>query len=356
MIDFSHGNLLKAPVDALINTVNTEGVMGKGIALQFRQAYPKMYDEYAAACEAGLVRLGEVTVFDNGAIGGGPRWIINFPTKGHWKSHSKLSDIESGLRSLIQVVQELQIKSIAVPPLGCGNGKLNWADVRPLIERAFSQVPDVHAHVFPPSGTPDAATMPIATERPKLTVARAALIELIHRYEAGLLGAVVSLLEVHKLMYFLQEAGENLKLQYKAHTYGPYSLNLRHLMTKLEGHYLSGYGDGADRPDTEIDLIEGSANEASIYLRSHADVRERLDRVSELIEGFEDPYGMELLSSTHWVMCNTPGAKNSAETAIAAVLTWNPGKRLRLKPEHLQIAWNRLKETRWDDESRSAVH
>lgn len=356
MIKPATGNLLEAPAQALVNTVNTEGVMGKGIALQFRKAYPLMFDAYAAACKEGLVRLGEVDVHDLGAIGGGPRWIINFPTKGHWKSKSRIADIESGLVSLTAAVQRLGITSIAIPPLGCGNGGLNWSEVRPHIEAAFAGLPRVEVLLFAPAPAPDASAMPNATSRPKLTTARATLIELIRRYEAALLGAVVSLLEIHKLMYFLQEAGEGLRLNYEPHTYGPYAVNLRHLMSTLEGHYLSGFGDGADRPDKVIDLMDGAAAAATDFLDARADVLKRLERVSDLIVGFEDPYGMELLSSMHWVMCHTEGARDSAEIAIGAVLEWNPGKRLRLKPEHLQIAWKRLKAKHWDTESRSAQH
>jgi O-acetyl-ADP-ribose deacetylase (regulator of RNase III) len=356
MINLTSGNLLLAPVEALVNTVNTEGVMGKGIAAQFRKAYPEMYSDYAAACKAGRVRLGQVSVYDLGAIGGGARWIINFPTKGHWKAKSKLADIESGLLSLVETVNRLEIKSIAVPPLGCGNGGLNWADVRPRIEKAFAALPAVGVLLYPPEGSPEAIAMPNATARPELTVGRATLIELIRRHEAALLGAAVSLLEIHKLMYFMQEAGEPLRLNYEPHTYGPYALNLRHVLSKLEGHYLSGYGDGEDRPDKTIELVQGAAEQAGTYLQRHSDVHSRLARVSELIVGFEDPYGMELLSSMHWVMCHKPGAKDSSEIAMAAVREWNPGKRRRLKPEHLQTAWDRLKEKRWDTESRSALH
>lgn len=356
MIKQASGNLLTASVEALVNTVNTEGVMGKGIALQFRKAYPSMYEEYADACKAGRVRLGAVSVFDNGRIGGGPRWIINFPTKGHWKSKSRIEDIDSGLLSLVDTIKELRITSIAVPPLGCGNGGLDWRDVRPRIEAAFAALPDVEVHLFAPAAAPEAAEMPNATSKPKLTGAGAVLIELIRRYEAALLGGVVSLLEIHKLMYFLQEAGQPLKLQYEAHTYGPYSLNLRHVMSRLEGHYLSGFGDGSDRPGKVIEVLEGATDAAGQFLEKQPDVLARLERVSDLIVGFEDPYGMELLSSMHWVICHEAGAQDSMDVAVAAVLQWNPGKRLRLKTQHLEIAWKLLKKKQWDTESRSAPH
>src|SRR4029079_5704301 len=144
MIEIAKGNLLEAPVEALVNTVNTEGIMGKGIALQFKQAYPEMFKAYERACRAKQGRLGRMDVHDLGGLVGGPRWIINFPTKGHWRAKSKLSDIEAGLPDLISKICQLQIRSIAVPPLGCGNGGLNWAQVRPRIEQAFAEIPDVH--------------------------------------------------------------------------------------------------------------------------------------------------------------------------------------------------------------------
>ena len=216
MIEISQGNLLEAPVEALVNTVNTQGIMGTGIALQFKQAFPAMFRDYEKACKAGEVRLGKMHVYDLGGLTGGPRWIINFPTKGHWRELSRLTDIEAGLEDLIATVRRLGIRSIAVPPLGCGNGGLNWADVRPRIEAAFASVPDVKVHLFAPGRAPDAEAMPNRTERPKMTVGQAALIALMDRYLKALLDPFVSLLEIHKLMYFLQETGQELKLQYEA--------------------------------------------------------------------------------------------------------------------------------------------
>jgi O-acetyl-ADP-ribose deacetylase (regulator of RNase III) len=138
MIETTKGDLLEAPAEALVNTVNTMGVMGKGIALQFRQAFPEMYCAYEKACQRGEVRLGKVNVFDLGALVGGPRWIINFPTKGNRRSRSRLADVETGLADLVVRVRKLRIQSIAVPPLGCGNGGLDWKEVRPRIEQAFA--------------------------------------------------------------------------------------------------------------------------------------------------------------------------------------------------------------------------
>lgn len=355
MITLTSGNLLRAPVDALVNTVNTEGVMGKGIALQFKQAFPAMFESYSAACKGGQVRIGQMHVVDLGGLVGGPRWIINFPTKKHWRSRSRLIDIETGLTDLLNVIARLGIRSIALPPLGCGHGGLDWTDVRPLIEAAFQSSP-VEVMLFPPTGAPAAAEMPTGTAKPEMTVGRAALIGLMRRYQRGLLDPFVSLLEVHKLMYFLQEAGQPLRLRYGAGRFGPYAANLRQVLIRLEGHWLSGYGDGADNPRKPLEIIGDAEKAAEDYLATQADVRDRMERVASLIEGYEDAYGLELLSSVHWVMCQHREARDSVDAAIEAVHDWNPRKRALLKPEHLKKAWTRLKSSGWDLESRSSLH
>ena len=153
MIKLTQGNLLAAPVKALVNTVNTVGIMGRGIALQFKQAYPAMFREYERACKAGEVKLGSVQVFDLGGLVGGPRWIINFPTKGHWRAESRIADIETGLKDLVATIRKLHIRSIAIPPLGCGNGGLDWNEVRPRIEAALAEVPEVEVLVYEPVGS-----------------------------------------------------------------------------------------------------------------------------------------------------------------------------------------------------------
>jgi len=348
MIELTKGNLLEAPTEALVNTVNTAGIMGKGIALQFKQAYPQMFRAYERDCKAGEVKLGKVQVFDLGGLVGGPRWIINFPTKGHWRAGSRMADIETGLHDLIATIKRLRIRSIAVPPLGCGNGGLDWNEVRPRIESAFAALPEVRVLVFAPGGAPEASSMPNRTERPKMTMGQAALIALMDRYLKGLLDPFVSLLEIHKLMYFLQAAGQPLRLQYEAKNFGPYAKNLRQVLIRLEKHYTQGYGDGKDNPTKTIELLPGAVEEAETFLNDDEVIRQRMDRVAELIEGFEDPYGLELLSSVHWVMRENADARESSEAAAAAVHKWNPRKRRIMKKEHLLKAWQRLREQGWD--------
>jgi O-acetyl-ADP-ribose deacetylase (regulator of RNase III) len=155
MIETRHGNILEADAEALVNTVNCVGVMGKGLALQFKHAFPANFKAYEAACRVREVVPGRMFIFDNGNPQN-PRYILNFPTKRHWRDNSRIEDIRSGLESLVADLRRLGIRSIAVPPLGCGLGGLNWRDVRPMIENSFSELPDVRVLLFPPVGPPDA--------------------------------------------------------------------------------------------------------------------------------------------------------------------------------------------------------
>lgn len=347
MMEITTGNMLEADAEALVNTVNCVGLMGKGIALQFKQAFPANFKAYEAACHAGQVVPGHMFIFDNSRLIN-PRYIINFPTKRHWRGKSRLADIRSGLKALVADVHRLGIRSIAVPPLGCGLGGLDWGKVRPMIGQAFSELPDVHVLLFEPAGTPDAKTMPVRTGRPRMTAARALFIKLMDAYAA--LEYSRTLLEVQKLAYFLQEAGEPLRLEYEAGHYGPYASNLNKVLEVMEGHFIRGYGD-QQKPDAEIELLPGAVEEATEFLAGRAESLARLEQVARLIEGFETPYGMELLATVHWVSHRGgPGAAahaTNADEAIAQIHSWNPRKQQVFRLEHIRVAWQQLQEQGW---------
>jgi O-acetyl-ADP-ribose deacetylase (regulator of RNase III) len=346
MIKFVTGNLLDAKVEALVNTVNTAGVMGKGLALQFKKAFPANYKAYGVAAKAGSVAIGKMFVFEAGGIVL-PRYIINFPTKRHWRAASKLDYIESGLRDLVDVIRERKVQSIAVPPLGAGLGGLAWRDVRPLIERALSEVADVEVLVFEPNGAPAPEAMRNETAKPKMTPGRAAVLSLMSRYLVPGYNYRLSLLEVQKLAYFLQVAGEPLRLDYRAHFYGPYADNLRHVLHHIEGHYLRGFGDGQNNPETPLELIGDAASEAEAFLASQGGSQARLGRVAGLIEGYETPFGMELLSTVHWVATHDSDAAQSVDEAVRAVHAWSNRKATTMKPEQIRTAWEHLREQNW---------
>jgi O-acetyl-ADP-ribose deacetylase (regulator of RNase III) len=346
MITFVTGNLLDAKVEALVNTVNTAGVMGKGLALQFKKAFPANNKAYEAAAKVGNIEIGKMFVFEAGGIVL-PRYIINFPTKRHWRSPSKLDYIESGLRDLVKLIRDRKIRSIAIPPLGAGLGGLAWRDVSPLIERALADVADVEVFIFEPTGAPAPEAMRNETAKPKMTPGRAAVLALMNRYLVPGYDYRLSLLEVQKLAYFLQVAGEPLQLDYQKGYYGPYADNLRHVLNHVEGHFLRGFGDGKNTPETPLELIDDAAVEAEAFLASQTGAQARLARVAELIEGYETPFGMELLSTVHWIATHNSDAADSDDEAVRAVHAWSQRKASAMKPEQVRAAWRHLKEQGW---------
>ena len=343
MIRSVTGDILESSAEALVNTVNCVGVMGRGIALQFKKAFPDNFREYVAACRRGEVKPGRMGIFETGGAGG-PRYIVNFPTKRHWRGKSRREDIAAGLKALVAEVQARGIRSIAIPPLGSGLGGLNWSDVRPLIERAFADLPEVEVLLFDPADSISNIWSPQATIEPKMTAGRAALVMLMSRYLEALLDTDISLLEVHKLLYFLQEAGEPLKLRYvKAHC-GPYAENLRHVLVAVEGHLVAGYQDDGDMPEKSLTLVDGAVKNATEFLLDFTETHERIERTTALVEGFETPYGLELLSTVHWVVTN--GRFQTSESIVSAVYDWNSRKR-QFTSAQIGLAFDRLVSQGW---------
>jgi O-acetyl-ADP-ribose deacetylase (regulator of RNase III) len=347
MIRYVEGDILQAQTDALVNTVNCVGVMGRGIALQFKRAFPENFKAYAAACKRKEVRPGRMFVYERHALDG-PRYIINFPTKRHWRGRSRIEYIESGLQALVREITEREITSIAIPPLGSGLGGLDWGEVRPLIERALTDLADIDIVVYEPTATPIAAPVAVG-KRPAMTAGRAALVGLMDRYLAALMDPSITLLEIHKLMYFLQSAGEPLSLRYKKAWYGPYAENLRHVLADVEGHLLSGYASQGDAPDIELTLLSGATDEAQSFLAEEPDTRTRFERVTNLVEGFETPFGLELLATAHWVATH-----EGAQTRGAirdGVYGWGPRKR-QFTPDQIDLAVEQLQTHGWLEPTR----
>jgi O-acetyl-ADP-ribose deacetylase (regulator of RNase III) len=348
------GDLLKQlDVDAIVNTVNCVGVMGKGIALQFKKKWPDNFKLYAEACKSGLVKPGLMFVYDAGLLAS-PKFIINFPTKDHWRGSSRIEFIHDGLIDLIAQIKAHQITSIAIPPLGCGNGGLDWRDVKPLIEQAFAEMPEVEVKLFEPTGAPKAIDMQINSKRPKMTPGRAAVLKVLETYRE--LNYGLSKIEVQKLAYFLQEAGEDLRLQFVKHHYGPYADALRHALDKMDGHFIHGLGDGV--VDAEIAPNQEALVEAEQFIQQSQNLQllEHIAKVDQLIEGFQSPYGMELLSTVHWVA--TREHAQNPEQALEFIRAWNARKRHLMKPAHIEVAWQQLAELGWIKMStaETAVH
>ncbi len=324
MIAYKTGNILTEDVEALVNTVNCVGVMGRGIALQFKKAFPGNFQSYAVACKREEVKPGQMLVSETGQLTN-PRYIINFPTKRHWRGKSRMEDIDSGLAALAAEIRSRNIRSIAIPPLGSGLGGLDWSEVRPRIEATLRGFSDLKVVIFVPRDAPAEESVNRSTEVPKMSAGRAALVGLMHRYLAGLLDPFVTLLEVHKLMYFMQVADEPLKLSFKKGPYGPYAENLRHVLHAIEGHLVSGYAAGGDTPDKQLSLVPNALEDAQEFLKDKTQTLTRFARVCDLFEGFESPFGLELLSTIHWIASEEEA--KSVDDVVRKTYAWNDRKK-----------------------------
>lgn len=317
MITFTEGNLLEARAEALVNTVNTVGVMGKGIALMFKERFDDNYRQYAAACKAKQVQVGKMFVTPVHELGG-PRWIVNFPTKQHWRSPSRMEWVVEGLQDLRRFLLQEQVKSIAIPPLGAGNGGLDWAQVRPQIEAALGDL-DIEIMVFEPTRQYQNVAKRAGVE--KLTPARALIAELVRRY--WVLGMECSLLEIQKLAWFLERSIERvspehnrLELKFIAHKYGPYANRLDHLLNSLDGSYLRSEKRISDADPFDVIWFDDSRKTlVQAFLKSEAkEYLPALEATASLIDGFESPFGMELLATVDWLL-----ARDGVEPTVPAL-------------------------------------
>ena len=347
MVEFKTGDILSEDVDALVNTVNCVGVMGRGIALQFKNAFPENFKAYAVACKHREVQPGRMFVFETGQLTN-PRYVINFPTKRHWRGRSRMEDIDAGLEDLRTVIRDRTIRSLALPPLGAGLGGLNWREVRPRIEAALRDFENVRVVVFEPTRGPATGRMQKGKAPPEMTPGRAALVGLLDRYVRALLDPFVTLLDAHKLMYFMKVGGEPAleRLRVVKGPYGPYAENLTHVLREIEGYFLSGYRDGGDAPDKELELVPGAVTDAHGFLHEHPDTRARFERVADLVEGFESSFGLELLSTVHWVI--TRESSVDLDQTVSRVHAWNDRKK-RFRVGQIRLAAERLEKKGWLD-------
>ena len=336
------GDLLSQKVDAIVNTVNCVGVMGKGIALQFKRKWPKNFRAYETACKAGEVRPGKMFVFDAGGLLR-PRFIINFPTKKHWRGKSEIEFIHTGLIDLVYRIKELRISSIAIPPLGCGNGGLDWGEVRPMIESALSELPDLDVRLFEPTDNSVVRALAPPEAPPRMTPGRAAMIAVLSAYKD--LSYPLTRIEVQKLAYFLEVAGEPLGLSFVKHTYGPYSDKLRHVLTAMDGAYLTGVGDQSSA--SEIRVTSQARDAAIKFLNeTNSHTNERVARITDLIEGFQTPYAMELLATVHWIALESAHDVD-ADEVTSKVHQWNERKREIMSERDIKVALATLVQQGW---------
>lgn len=312
-----------------MNSVNTVGVMGKGIALMFKEAFPANFSAYEAACKRKEIRIGRMFVTENQAFEG-RHWIINFPTKQHWRQPSKLEWIVEGLKDLRRVIQERNIRSIALPPLGAGNGGLDWRDVRAEIQRLLGDLKGVDIYVYEPTERYQNVAKRTGVE--KLTPARVLIAEMIRRY--WVLGIECTYLEVQKLAWFLERTihslgiEDPLKLHFTADKYGPYSERLRHLLNTLDGTYLHCEKRLSDAgPADTIWFDQGRREYIDLFLKQDTskELNLVLDLTAKHIDGFESPLGMELLATVDWLI-ERENAEPTIQGIRSALRKWPAGE------------------------------
>jgi O-acetyl-ADP-ribose deacetylase (regulator of RNase III)/uncharacterized protein YwgA len=335
MITFTTGNILQAEAEALVNTVNTVGVMGKGIALAFKKSFPRNFKAYEEAVKKEELQIGKVLLTETGEIT--PKYIINFPTKKHWRHPSKIEYVEAGLKDLVRVIETHHIQSIAIPSLGCGNGKLDWQEVKPLLLSYLQPLAGkVDVQVYEP-GYNDQRV--VEKEAVKLTPARAMLLHLLDQYQV--LGYAVNLLVAQKLAYFLQKFGEPLNLEFEKGHFGPYAHRLQHLLKYLNGSFIY-FKEEENKPGTPIHLNQALLPEVQDYLSQQLspEQKRRVEQVLQLIEGFESPFGLELLATVDYVVQHTQ--IEHPEKLQEEVHKWTSRKKSLMKPYHIQVARERL--------------
>ncbi len=339
MIHYKTGNLLESEAEALVNTVNTMGVMGKGIALQFKYLFPNNFKLYSNACKNKEVKIGKLLVTEEEAMLTGKKIIINFTTKTSWRLPSEYKYIEDGLVELIKVVKERNIKSIAIPPLGSGNGGLDWHRVKKILEKYLSQL-DCAIFIYEPSITIQEA---LKKERVKLTPARAMLLSVL--YELVRNGEFVSEFASEKIAYFLQRFGakETFKLEFHPNFYGPYSGKVKHVLYYLNGSYIMGYSSKDKKPFEELGIIPDAEADVNDFLNKPENAKHKsiVEKTKSFLTGFYSSFGLELLSTIDFII--TEKNVETQEDIIKELENWSDRKKtLFTNPHFVEVAIKNL--------------
>lgn len=319
MIHYVKGNLLESNADALVNTVNTVGVMGKGIALQFREAFPNNYRIYKNACRNNKLHIGELLIVTDSNLTSGSKLIVNFPTKTHWRLPSEYSYIEQGLIALRREIINRKIHSIAIPPLGSHNGGLDWLHVKHMIETVLADL-ECDIILYEPT---EVIIEKMKSERVKLTPARAMLLLMLA--DMNINGEFASVFAAEKLIYFMQRFGAKnyFKIDFKPYYYGPYSGNkVSHVLYHMNGSYIKGMGGMENRPFDYIWLTDDAEQEANAFIEEYKDKTLLMicDKTKRFLRGYYSNYSLELLASVDYLLENVESLKNWKSNDIGHVL------------------------------------
>lgn len=338
MIKYVTGNILDSEAEALMNTVNTDGIMGKGIALQFKKAFPTNFKLYQQACKDKIVYIGKLFVTKDNNITSGTKYIINFPTKQSWRKPSEYSFIESGLDDLLRVLEVNNIKSIAIPPLGAGNGGLEWERVKKIIERKLSNS-NIDILVYEPNAI---IKEHLKTERIKLTDARALLLYVL--YDLVKNGEYVSEFSSEKICYFLQRLGAKkyFKLSFIPNFYGPYSGKVKYVLNILNGSYIMGYSDMDKKPFEPLTLVADGYDDVKKHIENDAVLFDIANKTTEFLNGFYSDFALELLSSLDFL--SLEHKTTDINELTQKLESWSDRKRsLFSNPKYIHISINHLK-------------
>lgn len=318
MLKYTNGDIFASDAMALVNTVNTEGIMGKGLALQFKKRFPENFSAYAAACKRNEVKIGEMFIVPYNGLEGF-KYLINFPTKVSWRNKSKIEDIISGLQSLKKEIIALGITSVALPPLGCGLGGLSWSAVKSEIDKAFSGFDAADVIVFAPLKGKNPS--PVTKTGAKMTVSKALLLRCFEKYMSLVPSSDITFVEAHKLGYLLQcSCGVDLRLDFKAWKFGPFARNLGHVFGDMEGVWIKGFGDGTRRAFETFSLLPAAKAAQSMTLPDGYVAA--LEKIDKIFMGFESPLGLELLATVHWLVVHDH-VDPEREKIMAALANWS---------------------------------
>ena len=334
MIHYEIGNLLDSKAEALVNTVNTDGIMGKGIALQFKNMFPGNFKIYVKACKNKEIGIGKILLTEEESLLGGNKIIINFPTKTSWRKPAEYSYIEEGLKDLVKTIQAKKIQSIAIPPLGAGNGGLDWNKVKLILENHLTSL-NCDIHIYEPSNVVQEV---LKKERVKLTPARTMLLSVL--YDMVKNGEFVSEFAAEKVAYFLQRFGAKdiFKLEYHPNFYGPYSGKVKHVLYYLNGSYIMGYSSKDKKPFEELSLVQDAEADVYDYLNKpeNAEYNSIVKKTKSFLTGFYSPFGLELLSTIDFIIIDKK--VHTVEEISYQLEQWsNRKKTLFSNPKFIQI-------------------
>ena len=318
MIYFTKGDLLESKAQALVNTVNTVGVMGKGIALQFKEHFPQNYELYRSACKSNHVKIGEMFTTVEHTLNGS-KIIINFPTKTTWRRPSEYPYIEMGLKSLHEEIINRNIKSIAIPPLGSHNGGLDWSIIKTMMISALSDL-DCDVIIYEPS---DKIIEKLKRERIKLTPASSMLLDVLCDMVAY--GEFISVFAAEKIVYFLQRFGADdiYQIKFIKYYYGPYSKGrIGHALYHLNGSYIKGMGGMEAKPFDQIWLLPDTMKTIEEYMADEKNKEFKViaDKTKGFLRGYYSAYSLELLATVDFILNDDLHLHNWKSMDYSAVL------------------------------------